>query len=85
MENFIFCEVMSVYFHAVKDGLIRTLVNDVLMHRTSTVKNANFNTYGFHSEYGWNFLLSIPLHLLLHGLFSNEPSIEFQQGSLSTQ
>ena len=52
MENFIVCEVMSVYFHAVKDGLIRTLVNDVLMHRTSTVKNANFNTYGFHSEYG---------------------------------
>ena len=85
MENFIFCEVMSVYFHAAKDGLIRTLVNDVLMHQTSTVKNENFNTYDFHSEYGWNLLLSIPLHLLLHELLSNESSIEFQQGSLSVQ
>ena len=41
---------MSVYLHDVKDDLIKTLANDVLMHGTSTVKNANFNTYDFLPE-----------------------------------
>ena len=63
---------------AAKDGLIRTLANDVLTYRTSAVKNSNFNTYDFLPEYGRNLLFAIPLHLLLHGPFSNVSSIEFQ-------
>ena len=57
----------------------------VLMHQIGIVKNAKFNTYDFLPEYGENLVPSIPLHLSLHGPFSNDSSIEFQQGNLSIQ
>ena len=55
------------------------------MHQIGIAKNAKFNTYDFLPEYGGNLLPSIPLHLPLHGPFSNDSSIEFQQGNLSIQ
>ena len=57
----------------------------VLMHQIGIAKNAKFNTYDFLPEYGGNLLPSFPLHLPLHGPFSNDSSIEFQQGNLSIQ
>ena len=57
----------------------------VLMHQIGTVKNAKFNTYDVLPEYGGNLLPSIPLHLSLHGVFSNDSSIEFRLDNLSLQ